>query len=181
MKVCGWVEKHVIDYFDNGLNDADRKKLLSHVAQCPDCKREYQKYERLYRVMSEDEVVLPPVGAFDEIRENSRRETTGSRRLVLKRMSRILLPALAVAAILLVVLWPRNETVEFGVPVATLIEDEDIAFLAVAAIVDEDMMHEFAAIEYYLLLETEQAIEELTADEKSDFINSLHQRNPTGT
>jgi predicted anti-sigma-YlaC factor YlaD len=181
VKFCGWIEKRVIDFLENGLSDVERKRLLSHIAQCPDCKREFQKYERLYRVMSEDEVVVPPAGAFEEIWDNIRQETTRSRRLALRRMSRILVTALAAAAILLVVLWPRNETVEFGVPVAKLMEDEDIASLAVAAIVDEEMADELAAIEYYLLPETEQAIEELTADEKNDFINSLHQRYPTGT
>lgn len=178
---CGWIGRHLVDYFEGELNDHDRNGLLSHVAQCADCRREYDKYARLYLVMSEDEVGLPSTEVFDQIKESARRAPIDAVQAVLRRAAKILVPALSAAAILLIILWPRNKTVEFSIPLAALMEDKEIALIAVTAVVHEDVAHDLASIEYYLLPETELAIDEMTADEKDEFVSSLHQRYPMGT
>jgi anti-sigma factor RsiW len=181
MKTCRWIRDHIIEYFDGGLSGSVREDLLSHVSQCPQCRQEYERYARMYSLINEDEVVFPPDGVFERIKANARGGKISVPQITLRRISRILVPTLAAAAILLIILWPRNRTVEFSVPVATLLEDEDIASIAVAAVVNEDMVRDLAAIEYYLMPETEQAIDELTVDEKIEFVDCLHNRYPAGT
>lgn len=181
MKTCSWIRDHIIEYFDGALNGSEREDLLSHVSQCPQCRQEYMRYARLYSLINEDAVPLPPDGVLERIKANARGKEVSASQTTPRRIWRILFPALAAAAVLLVILWPRDRTVEFSVPVATLIEDEDIASIAVAGVVNEDMVRDLAAIEYYLIPEIEQAIDELTVDEKIKFVNCLHDRFRTGT
>ncbi|UCD19294.1 MAG: zf-HC2 domain-containing protein [candidate division WOR-3 bacterium] len=181
MITCGKTADLIVEYLDGALSGSDKQDLLYHLSKCPRCSHEYEKHAELYRIMREDEVVFPPAAVFDHIKEKARQAASGRVRVTFTRSLRFLLPAAAAAIMLLVVIWPRGRTVEFGVPVATLIEDVDIASIAVAAVIDEDMAHDLSTIEYYLFPETEQAIDELTADEKNELVNFLQERYPVGT
>ncbi len=181
MITCGKTADLIVEYLEGALSESDKQDVLYHLSQCPRCGHEYEKHAKLYRIMREDDVVFPPDEVFDHIRENARQAASGPVRLTFRRALRFLVPAAAAAVMLVVVFWPRGRTVEFGVPVAALIEDVEIASLAVAAVIDEDMAHDLSTIEYYLLPETEQAIDELTADEKNELVDFLQKRYPVGT
>ncbi|UCF69735.1 MAG: zf-HC2 domain-containing protein [candidate division WOR-3 bacterium] len=181
MITCGRTADLIIEYLEGALSESDKHDLLYHLSRCPRCSHEYEKNMKLYRIMREDTVIFPPAAVFDRIKENARQAVGGHVRVTFRRTLRFLVPATAAAIMLLVVFWPRGRTVEFGVPVATLIEDVDIASIAMAAVIDEDMAHDLSTIEHYLLPEIEQAIDELTADERNELVNSLQERYPAGT
>ena len=115
---------------------------------------------------------------FEEMRMNVGRNTwTPDRRSRLPQLlAEILVPTLAVAALLLIILWPRNGTVEFNVPVAELIEDEEIAGLVFAGIVDDEMMEDFIIIENHLVSDYEEAIDELTPEEEEELVVALSRK-----
>lgn len=181
MKICEEFTKYMVDCLEKQLSPEDRVRLLTHIEQCADCKKEYQRLENLYGIMDKDDVTFPPQEYFETIKAVVGKQWLRPKRLSLKGILKILIPTFAAAAIIMVVLKPPSKTIEYSIPVDNLIQDEEIAEVAIDGIIDEEIAKEILAMEDYLLVDTDEAIEEFTADEKKEFVNSLHDRYRIGT
>ncbi|MDH4210077.1 MAG: hypothetical protein OEV79_01330 [candidate division WOR-3 bacterium] len=183
MRDCGRTREQMVELLEEQLGSREREELFNHLSRCVECTREYEKIKRQYGLMNSDNVTLHPAEVFEGMKTNVRHTVWLSRpRSRLPRLlPEILIPVLAAAALLLIILWPRNGTVEFNIPVAELIEDEDIAGLVVAGTVDRQMVKELTLIEDHLLPDYEEAIDELTREEEEALIIALHRKYRSGT
>ena len=180
MKKCEEFMKHMVDCLERQISPEDHTRLLAHIEKCARCKKEYLRLEKLYRIMEKDDVTLPPREYFQTIKVAARERRVRPKRLSLKGVLKILIPTFAAAAILLLVLRPSGSTIDYIIPVDNLIEDEEIAEVAIDGIINEDVAREIIAMEDYLHVDTDELIEEFTADEKKEFVNSLHEKYPVG-
>ena len=85
------------------------------------------------------------------------------------------------AALLLITLKPRDPTVEISIPVANLIEDEAIANIAVAGLVNSSLVEEMARMEEFLSFDNDEAIAEMSREERKTLVNFLNRKYTTGT
>jgi hypothetical protein len=181
MKICEEFTKYMVDCLEKQLSPEDRARLLTHMEKCADCKKEYQRLENLYGIMDKDDVTLPPQEYFETIKAAVSKQGLRPKRLSLKGVLKVLIPTFAAAAILMVVLKPPSKTIDYSIPVDNLIQDEEIAEVAIEGIIDKELAREILAMEDYLLVDTDEVIEEFTADEKKEFVNSLYDRYRIGT
>jgi hypothetical protein len=171
----------MIDFLEQQLTSEVHNELLEHMKQCTACAREYRELQELHEIMGRDAVTLPSEQTFEGMKVAARQQALHQRRGVLKQLTRVLLPAFAVAAILLFVLRPRVDTLEMSIPVANLLEDREVAEIAVAGIVNKDILDEIEGLEEQLFLSTEEAIEEMSKEEKREFVTALYQKYAIGT
>ncbi len=183
MKGCGRTREQMVEFLEEKLGSREREELLDHLSRCVECAREYEKLGRLYGLMSSDNVTLPPAEIFEGVNKNLYHTVgmSGRRSRLSRLLPEILIPVLAAVALLLIVLWPRNGTVEFNIPVAELIEDEDVASLVVAGTVDRQIVEEFILLEDHLLPHYDEAIDELTPEEEEELIIALQRKYRPGT
>ncbi|KPK64840.1 hypothetical protein AMJ83_01315 [candidate division WOR_3 bacterium SM23_42] len=181
MKICEEFTRYMVDCLEKQLSAEDRARLMTHIEKCADCRKEYRRLENLYGIMDKDDVTLPPQEYFETIKAVVSKQGLRPKRLPLKVILKVLIPTFTAAAILMVVLRPPSKTIEYSIPVANLIQDEEIAEIAIEGIIDEEIAREILAIEDYLLVDNDDVIEELTADEKKEFVNSLHDKYRIGT
>ena len=183
MKDCTRARKQLVELIEEELAPFEREEMLEHISHCAKCTREYRELKKLYGLMKADTVSLPPAEIFDEMRRNvhPHGRLSGRRSKLPRFLAEVLVPVLGVAALLLIILWPRNGTVEFNVPVTELIEDEEIAGLIFARTVDNEMLKELIIIEGHLLPAYEEAIDELTPEEEEEFILALNRKFIPGT
>ena len=147
MKECSLYQEAMIEHLDGQLGAAATKALLEHLTSCSECRQEYKRLERFYRVMDEDGISLPARGVFLNIQQSIRQQAGVSQRFPLGRLVKVMLPPLAVAALLLVLLNRKEDTIEMSVPVENLIEDGEIAGIAVNGIVDQKLLDDFSILD----------------------------------
>ncbi len=181
MNVCDDCQKMMIDLIEDELTAAEKKWLLRHLSDCVDCSKEYKRLKKLYGLMDRDGIQLPPQEFFDHVRSTAKQGVTDRRKLSLKQIAKILVPSLAAAAILILILRPSNNAVEWSVPVSSLIEDEDVAYVAMQGIVTEELVKDLILLEDQLPFDPEEEIEGLTVDEKKRLIDVLNQKYAIGT
>lgn len=180
---CKRVQKDLIKLHEEELSQAERERLFEHLSQCAKCAQEYRELKNLIGLMDADTVPLPSSEVFAELKRSVRRNVLSSaRRSRLPRfLAESLVPILAAAALLLIILWPHNGTVDFNVSVSELIEDEEIAGHVFAGTVDDAMLKELIVIEGQLLPDYEEAIDELTPEEEEEFVAALNRKFLSGT
>ena len=176
MRECERYQQQMIEYLEDQLAGDAYRELLEHIVQCAVCAQEFNRLKQLYRVMDEDEVTLPSVEFFERVKLTSRQRVTQRRRVTFDRLARILVPALAVAAILLVVFGRLDDTVEINIPVTNLIEDQEIADIVFAGIVNEEVFNEIIGMEDYLAFDNDDEIEDMTIEERKELVDALYQR-----
>lgn len=181
MKKCEEFMKQMVDCFEKQLSPANRMRLLAHLEECADCRNEYRRLENLYEIMAKDVVTLPSQEYFERTRVAVRGKGLRSKRLSLKGFLKVLIPTCAAAAILMIVLRQPSKTIYYSIPVDYLIEDVEIAEVAIEGIIDKDIAREIIAMEDYLSLDTDEIIEEFSDDEKKEFVNSLYDKYRIGT
>ncbi|UCD05959.1 MAG: hypothetical protein JSV98_01625 [candidate division WOR-3 bacterium] len=183
MKDCARARKQLVELLEEELAPFEREELLEHISHCAKCTQEYRELKKLYGLMKADKVSLLSAETFEEMRRNVRPDSwvSGRKSRLPRFLAEVLVPVLGVAALLLIILWPRNGTVEFNVPVDELIKDEEIAGLVFAHTVDNEMLKELIIIEGYLLPAYEEAIDELTPEEEEEFILALNRKFLSGT
>ena len=180
MKKCEEYVKRMVDCREKQISLKERARLLAHVEECASCKKEYRRLEKLYGIMEKDDVPLPPRECFETMKVVARKQNPHPKRLSLKGVLKVLVPTFAAAAILLVVLRPPNRTIDYSITVDNLIEDREIAEVAIEGIIDKDVAREIIAMEDCLFVDIDEVIEEFTADEKKEFVNSLYEKYPIG-
>jgi len=173
---CLHYQQQMIEYIENQLPRDVQREMLEHIKHCAVCAHEYRRLKKLYKVMDEDEVTLPSGEFFDKVKSASRQRVVQQTRETLTRWARVIVPALAISAIVLVVFSRRNDVVEINIPVTNLIEDEEIAGIAFAGIVNEEVFDEIMNMEDCLVFDNDDEIEEMTIEEKNEFIDSLYHR-----
>ncbi|KPL12955.1 hypothetical protein AMJ74_05900 [candidate division WOR_3 bacterium SM1_77] len=176
MKKCARYQQQMIDCIEDQLTKEAHDELLEHIERCAACAREYRQLRALYEVMDKDRVALPAGECFEKIKMASSQRVVLPKRITLKQLARILVPVLAVTVIFVMLFSRRNDVIEINIPVTNLIEDEEIAEIAFAGIVDEDIFDEIMDMEKYLTFDNDDEIEEMTIEEKNELIDSLCQR-----
>ena len=181
MKDCKNRKEMLIDLLEDQLSSKDRTELLKHIKHCAYCAREYSKLQELNRLMDRDRVEYPSEDTFERMKASARQKVQYTRRRLLGRLFKISVPALAMAVLLLFILRGRVETVDVSVPVAHLLEDEEIAHIAIAGIVSTDLMREIESLEEQLSFDADEAIEELSTHQRSELVSSLRRKYAAGT
>ena len=181
MKNCDDWQKMMVDLVEQELTPTQKRELVNHLGDCPVCAGEYDRLKKLYKLMDQDRIELPPREFFESMRSTVKQEAAFPRRFPLKEIARILVPAFAAAAVLVLILKPANKVVEWSIPVSSLIEDEDVAYLAMQGIVTEDIAEDLISLEEELSFDAEEEIEGLTNQEKKELIDVLNKEYVVGT
>jgi predicted anti-sigma-YlaC factor YlaD len=181
MNSCVRFQQMMIDCIERQIKETVCEGLLEHTKMCSACAREYRQIQNLLGILAEDRVSLPPQESFDRIEAKVRQKVFKPKVSMVKRVGRILIPTLAIAAVLFILLKPRSHTVDMSIPVANLIEDEEIARIAVAGIIDRALIDEIVSMEEHLSFDNEEVIEEMTYEEKCALVNYLNRKYAIGT
>lgn len=57
---CKEVIEKLDRYFENRLNDIDKYKIEKHLEKCSKCKSEYEELKKVFDILSNHPIVLPP-------------------------------------------------------------------------------------------------------------------------
>ena len=181
MKKCSHYRTLLIDLLEDELSPAMHEELLQHIAQCPQCALEYSRLQNLSEVMTRDEVVLPREVSFETMKQRARRQAIRPRRKLPGRLAKVFVPACVLAIALLMIFRGRGETVEMSIPVAHLLEDRDIAEIAMSGIISVDVLEDIGELEGNMLMDTDEMIDEMSDIEKKLLVNSLYEKYAIGT
>ncbi len=180
MRICVEFKRRIVDFVENQLTEQESTRFNEHLLSCKQCQAEYSKVKKLYEILKKDEVVLPEKEFFDNLRLAVRQKWLSRRRFAMRSFLRIFVPACAAAAVLLLLYRP-NRTVEVAIPTSSLLDDEEIARLSLDSVIDEKLIQELSMVEEYLSFEIDEAIGELSADERTEFIENLYRKYGNGT
>lgn len=181
MKNCRYRRKHLIDLLEEQLSDEGRAELLEHMEHCAKCAQEYSKLMNLNRIMDGDRVEYPSADTFERMKSVARRKVLHPKRRLVGRLFRVSAPVFALALILFFLLRGRDETVDMSIPVAHLLEDSEIAEIAMTGIVSTDLVREIESLEEVLTFDADDAIDEMSREQRSALVNSLRRRFAAGT
>lgn len=172
MNTCKEFKQHLIDLVEQKLSARDRERLEEHRAHCASCQEEYHKLKRLYELLDTDEVILPENEFFDRVRRQVHVRELPLRGHIVRKIAQVLVPAALVVAIVLLVSRPEK-TVEISVPTAALLEDRDVAQLSLEGVVTEQLLNELSIVEEDLSPGLDEMLDELTEQEKDQFVDEL--------
>ena len=181
MKKCAHYKAEIIDLMEDQLTAKARDELLEHIEHCVECAQEYRNLQKLNEIMNRDEVMLPPEEMFEQMKSAARKQVVYPKPRLMRQLVMVSLPIFAVAVMLLIILRGRGETVEMSIPVANLLEDEEIAEIAIAGIVSTDILDEIEKYEEQLIFDTEEAIDEMSEAQKSELVDILCRQYVIGT
>lgn len=180
MNVCEEFKDKVIDLVENQLSGQECKKYYEHMQHCSQCQREYTAVKNLFEMLDKEKIILPEEIFFDELRLKVRKEKLHFHPFVLKNIIKVLIPICAAAAILLIFSRP-SKTVEITVPTSALLEDEDVASLSLARVIDEELINEMSAVENDWSFDIDETIEGMTEEERTELIENLYEKYGNGT
>ncbi|MBN2620347.1 zf-HC2 domain-containing protein [candidate division WOR-3 bacterium] len=174
MKGCSWVKKRLIDRVEGELNAAETRVFDNHIKECPACKKEYETTRRLYNSLKDD-VRFPDTAYWDSLPRRIRQNPVPLRRqgFWFKKLIPVLIPVIAACMVIVLLSRRPAPTIEMTVPVSALLEDEDIAMLALQTIVHDDMLQDLMVIEEFLPLDIDEMIREMTLQERQLFIELI--------
>jgi hypothetical protein len=179
MNICSEFNKKIIDYLEHQLSDEDEKVFSEHLKHCEQCQKDYAKLKNLYALLDKDEVILPEQEFFENLKIKIRQKTLIIKKSSIWKIAKILVPV-AVAAVLLLILYRPNGTVEIAVPTSILLEDKEIASLGLEGVVDDQLIQDLEIVEEYLLsYDVDKLIEELSEAERSQLIGALYKKYET--
>lgn len=180
MNVCEEFKDKVIDLVENQLSGQKCKKYYEHMQHCSQCQREYTAVKNLFEMLDKEKIILPEESFFDELRLKVRKEKLHFHPFALKNIIKVLIPICAAAAILLIFSRPST-TVEITVPTSALLEDEDVASLSLARVIDEELINEMSAVENDWSFDIDETIEGMTEEERTELIENLYEKYGNGT
>lgn len=173
MKLCEEFKDRVIDYFEQAMSQKEKQIFSGHLKDCSSCQREYNKIKKLYDLLDDDKVSVPEHISFDQIKSNIRQQEIRLRRFKVPRFLKILVPVCALAIFVFYILRPEK-TVDISIPASVLLEDEMIANLSLAGILNDDLIDDLILIEDNLPIDIDETIVELSDEEKSKFVDILN-------
>jgi predicted anti-sigma-YlaC factor YlaD len=180
MNTCKKCKEKLLDYLEHLLSDAEQKEFEEHLQQCSSCQKEYLSLKKLYGILDRDEVILPETQFFDDLKVTVRQKDSTPQRSSVWKITRVLIPVAVTAAIVLLLYQP-SQTTEISVPVADLLEDRDIASYALSQIVDDALVNELTGIEDQFMYDIDEILDELSAEQKAQFIKVLYEKYGLGT
>ena len=184
MRTCSWIRRCMIDRIEHSLPDNECAEFDEHMKDCPACQGEFNDLQTLYNDLHKDTVPLPDEGYWETLRQRVRQKELHlrTRRSWLRRLVPIAVPVFVAGCIALVVLVRKPQrTVEMTVSVEEMLEDEEIAAIALQTISCDDLIEDFTVIEESLPFDIEEAVSDMTADEKEHFIELITQSNGVGS
>lgn len=182
MKNCKWAQRRLIDYIEKTMDEKTTLQCEEHLKACPICKKEYDRILLLYGILDKQKVPFPDPVFWDTVKEHVYHQPVvlkpGS---WIRKVVPIAVPVCAIAVILFILLHRPNETVEITVPVSELLEDRDIAAIALNNIISDELIQEFTLIEESLPFDIDEFVGEMTVEEQQLFINLLEEIYNVGT
>jgi len=175
MKICKDFKNKIVDFIENQLVDEEYKKFEVHLRQCDKCQREYLALKNLYKVLDRDEVILPENEFFDNLKAKVRQKEIILHRPYVFKTLRVLVPIFAVAIILLFLQEPQKTT-EVIIPVANLLDDQEVASYALSRVIDDNLISELSIVEDYFPMELDEIIDELNEAEIKELIRILNEK-----
>jgi hypothetical protein len=167
----------IIEYLEGCLTDeVKRREFEEHLKTCRFCQKEYQGLQGLYRLLDKDGVRLPDPEIFERMKTRVRQEELILGRQPVFKALKILIPVCAAAVIVFVLFRQPARTMDVSVPISSLLEDRDVAAYALNNVVNDDLKRQFLEIEDGLPLEINDAIDELTDEERDEFIKMLYDK-----
>jgi predicted anti-sigma-YlaC factor YlaD len=180
MDMCKKCKEKLLDYLEHQLSDIEHREIEEHLQQCSSCQKEYHSLTKLYGILDRDEVILPEAQFFDDLKLRLRQKDITPHRSPVWKIARVLVPVAVAAVILLLVYWP-SPTTEISVPVADLLEDRNVAQYALSRIVDDELVHELTEVEDQFLFDIDEVLDEFTDEQKEQFIKILYEKYGMGT
>jgi anti-sigma factor RsiW len=180
MNTCKKMRGKLLDYLEHQLSDTEHREMKEHLQQCSLCQKEYLSLKKLYGILDRDEVILPEAQFFDDLKVKVRQKDITPQQSPVWKITRVLVPVAVTAAIVLLLYRP-SETTEISVPVADLLENRNIASLALSRIVDDALVNELTEIEDQFLFDIDEVLDEFTDEQKEQFIKILYEKYGTGT
>jgi anti-sigma factor RsiW len=179
MKKCSWVQKRIIDRIEGELNDAEVVAFDMHIKECSLCKREYRDFRRLYESLRGEQVPLPADAFWERMQQRIRRHPIYLP--VGRQWLRKLVPVAAcvlTACVLVFMLVKRSpRSVEIDIPVSELLEDEDIAEIALRSMACDDLSKDIMIIEESMPFDIDEMVSEMTSEEQELFIELITKAN----
>ncbi|OPX18266.1 hypothetical protein BXT86_02095 [candidate division WOR-3 bacterium 4484_100] len=176
MRQCRKYRDKLLDYIEQELSQKEQAELMEHLKHCPECKREYEALSNLYQMLENDEVELPAPQFFERLKERVRQQEFRPRSRPLWNYLKIFLPVAATAVLLFILLAPKPQSVEISVFVSDLLDDNEIACLAIDGVVDEDLIDELVSIEEHLTDNLDDMLNDLTLQQKTQLLKELYKK-----
>jgi len=180
VNTCKKFKGKLLDYLEHQLSNTEHRKFEEHLQQCSLCQKEYLSLKKLYGILDRDEVILPEAQFFDDVKVTVRQKDITPQRLPIWKITRVLVPVAITAAIALLLYRP-SKTTEISVPVADLLEDRNIASLALSRIVDDALVNELTEVEDQFMYDIDEILDEFTDEQKEQFIKVLYAKYGMGT
>lgn len=181
MKICTWINKIMVDRLEGELSSKDNKMFDTHLASCTSCQREFAQLKKLYAHLHDERMPELDDGYWEEVRQRVRQQYIPLRpqRSWIRKLVPVAVPVIAACIALVVFIKRSPQTIEMTmtVPVAELLEDEDIAAITLQHMVFDDLIEDFEVIEESLPLDFDETLSEMTSQEKQLFIKMLAQSN----
>lgn len=171
MKDCKDKER-LIDFLEGTMSPEELTLFKKHLEECDLCRNESIELKKLYDLIDKDEVLLPEREFFEQLKENIRKKEIPLRKSIWKTFG-ILAPAFGLIIFLILSNIKREEFVEVSIPTALLLQDENFNNLLLDRILNDELMDQFRIIEEYIQADAEQALMEMTLDERDEFINLI--------
>ncbi len=176
MSICSEFRKNIVDFIENQVSDQQGKRFREHLHSCELCQNEYSKVVKLYKILNEDEVVLPEKEFFDNVKAKVRQRELVLPKYSFKKLAKVFVPVCVAAIILLVLLNRPRETIEMSISTATLLEDKEIAQLSLSGVITDELINELSTAEEYLPFEVDETIDELSEEERNELIENLYKK-----
>ena len=175
MKECKEFGARILDFAEGQMSLEEKRKFQDHLKQCAFCQQEYETTSKLINILDQDKVVMPEGEFFENLRTKVRQRVIFTKTSYFPKLVRVLVPVL-VAALVLVILYKPQKTIEMSIPVANLLEDEEIASYALSKIVDQEFVNDWNEVEKNFSLEIEEELKALTEQERIEFIKWLFKK-----
>lgn len=175
MRICKEFKRKILDFIEHHMDENEYKKFEEHLNQCSLCQKEHASLMNLYGVLEKDEVILPENEFFENLKVRVRQKDITPQRSYIWKISRVLAPVVVATAIVLMLYRPEK-TMEISIPLANLLADKEFASYALDKIIDDTLINELTEVEDHFLLNVDEALDELSDDEKQKFIKGLYKK-----
>lgn len=154
---CDKTKERLAAYLEGLLEPAEAEEVARHVSECAACRAEEARHRAVWELLAADEPVEAPSGLASKVLEQARgREAPEGAEVVrLKSLRRWAAPALAAAAVVVVVLgaWLLQRG-SGGEPSLARLSEEERQVVA-----HLDLLEEFDLLEHLEMMENLELIE----------------------
>lgn len=173
---CRKCREMLIDYLEEDLDKESSAVVFDHLARCLECSREYEEILKLGRLLDKDKIDLPSEAWFESARIRIRKAVASGKKKSGIHLAWAFIPAAVAAMILLYAFFPRKpESIDFEISTSYLLEDDDIAAVALRGLIDEELINDLDGLETWELENGDYVINDMSREEKDAFIKKLNE------